>query len=70
MATVWMFSNPTVCTYNCLKNPYTVKLHSIMFQWRPPPPSGKSTSTNQTTYVVSCLILSCAQIHPHQHRTC
>jgi hypothetical protein len=45
----------TICTYNCLKNPYTVKLHSNMYQWRPPPSSGKSTSTNQTTFVLSCL---------------
>jgi hypothetical protein len=29
-----------------------------MFQWWPPPSSEKSTCTNQTTAIVSCLVLS------------
>jgi len=43
----------------------TVKLYSNVFQCQTPPSSGKFTSTNQNTAVVSCV--SYAHTHTHIH---
>ena len=51
----YLKTDPTICTYNNSKILYKVKLYSNVFQWWTPPSSGKSTSTNQNTTVVSSL---------------